>query len=301
MKLYQLPTDMSLRALAKQVGRTPHALAQANGIPSHTILKAGTSVMIPAPTCGSCTGRPSLLLACSAEARKTGTAPFYTRDDYSLLIYRGGVITSQEDIRLPRVRTACVSRVPTLLLPEGNPVCLPTSHALDTLLCSGYIGLALPHPLVADAYRELYDKLHEKDALLALSADGMRLLKTPVMLTSPCDILLITPPQDISLEVFLSDLTLLTAPRMRRKILLTLSPTDGVCDMQKGARKGRLSDKHCVRSVEDCYLGLSRLMYDGYGGICVPWGDTAPTLYHMACDAGQIIPASQRIGKHSLS
>ncbi len=302
MRLCHIHHPTTLSEVATAVGRDPRALAKANGIPLRARPGVEDVLFIPSSSFSHCVGGETLLLACSVEAGKYGSAPFYASHDISMILHHTGRLEHDGTLSIPPCSALLHATVPALLCPQWDGHHLSHEHVRDALCRSGYLGLVLPYRLCADTYHPLCDALHAQDQLFALTADGDALLSHPQMLCAPCDLMIVTPPIDVSLEVFLSDMTATASAEMRRKMLLSLRGGDGMCTCKKGARIGRLNRKNkTYRSMDDCYMGLCRLMHDGYGGVLTPCGETTPPLYHMIRECGHVIPASQRSGLHSRS
>ncbi len=300
MRLHTITHDTTLYELAREVGRDPAHLAYVNALPHRARLSAGDILLIPAPRKGSGHPASALLLACDVEAGYTGSAPFIGKDA-SLLFCRGGHLTRDGVLTaLPR-RHIRPCDTPSLLTPDHIDAAIPSPRIAEQLHARGYAGVCLPYRLQGELYRPTADALHAEDLLFTLTADGSAVINHPTMLDCPYDLLTLLPPRDTPLEIFLSDLTLITDDMTRRKILISLLPEDGLTDQRKnGARNGRRHQTN-GRGLQDCYMGLSRLLYNGYGGVCVTWGRLSPPLYHMLCEMGTVIPASQRTGKRSPS
>ncbi len=292
MQLYHVREGISLTELAEALHRPCAILAAVNGISPGTHLTAGDVLLVPAPMDCATDGRVTLLLACATNAGNLGSALTRHGNRLSMLVHTARQIGRQ----LPHIPTSpypCAIP-PTLCMPEDNRYTCPTIEELRFLAHRGYAGLALPYTRTPSMYEQLKEQLGKEGLLLALFADGSSLLTNPEMLAAPFDLLFVTPPEGIPLEDFFSDLSTVTSPSVRRKILFTFEEGDGSPCVKKGARKGRL--KRLCRRTEDCYIGFRRLMHDGYGGVLTPWGRTTPALYQMLSELSQIIPASQRSG-----
>ncbi len=305
MRLHTIQSDETLRSIAVQYAVDLQTLSDTNGITRHTRLTPGDRLLIPPRKC-CCESLPPLILAGDVRPGYSGTAPYFNAADLSLLFCRGGQISHDGKLQLSRrekVKSGCI---PAILIPNDLSYETCASQMISALCENGYSGVCLHAERYTD--RELYslsNAMHCADLFLSLSFTGESLLCHPDICgkkIADTDLSLFTPPHDMALEPFLSALTSIYPPQIRRHMLLSLSPRDGALVKKKtDARLGRRKQNNAggIRCTDDCIEGICRLVHDGYAGVSTPVGVTAPFTYHLILSMGQVIPAAQRIGAHS--
>ncbi len=291
MQIYHIHESLTLQDIARCTGREATSVANANGIPRHTCLDAGTKIIIPSPNGCRPEGCAQILVCGKADAEKQGVA-LKNASDVSLLLYRS------RGRRIPVAHPF----IPTFFSSDSPPA-NNADITIPTLFKKGYIGICLPYDKHSHMITEAeIAVLRNSNLLLAVSALGENLLNNniPDEITEQADILFVLPPSDFSLEEFLSELSLACPHTVRRKILIEFAEQDGAPKIKNGAHtRRRFKNDSDNRTLEDCHLGLLRLIHDGYGGVVTPVGGTSPALYHMVTSLGGVIPASQRNGLHS--